>query len=171
MENADKQFSSKAKAEIEQKIKTETKSLEKVEKEHKELENAIQGYDKFYKDLEHFIIDNMQDFSVSEEDLPKYFRSNINEVYQNYVQIRKDAYDEEDELTQYINHCIREVNKNKRSLKFYKSQDEDSEFYQDCLPLINIYEKKIELYTDNQKMTREIIEKLRKIADKLKNWE
>lgn len=113
----------------------------------------------------------MHDFSVSEEDLPKYFRSNINEVYQNYVQIRKDAYDEEDELTQYINHCIREVNKNKRSLKFYKSQDEDSEFYQDCLPLINIYEKKIELYTDNQQMTREIIEKLRKIADKLKNWE
>ena len=62
MENADKQVSSKAKAEIEQKIKTETKSLEKVETEHKELENAIQGYDKFYKYLENFIIDNMHDF-------------------------------------------------------------------------------------------------------------
>ena len=37
---------------------------------------------------------SMQDFSQNEEDLPSYFRSNINEVYQNYVHIKHDAKEE-----------------------------------------------------------------------------
>ena len=60
---------------------------------------AIQGYENFHHDLRHFFIESMQDFVVAEEDLPKYFRSNINDVYQNYAQIRRDAIDEINTIT------------------------------------------------------------------------
>ena len=113
----------------------------------------------------------MQDFVVAEEDLPKYFRSNINDVYQNYAQIRRDAIDEINTLKKYINHCKKEINSNKRTLKFYRSQYMDSDFFDECLPLVEIYQKKIELYQENGKLTIKTIEKLEKIVEKLKGWE
>ncbi|WP_455645865.1 hypothetical protein [Methanosphaera sp.] len=170
-EEAEKAFLSKVKREIEGKIKTETKEIEKIKEEHEELIRANHGYAEFYHELEHFIMDSMQDFSVTEEDLPKYFKSNINEVYQNYVQIRRDAFEEEETLKKYIDKCKRDVGANKRSLKFYKSQYMDSDFFDECLPLVTIYQDKIDLYEENQKLTLDIIEQLRKIADKLKGWD
>ncbi|OED30184.1 hypothetical protein [Methanosphaera sp. WGK6] len=169
-EEAKKAFLSKIKKEIEGKIKTETKEIEKIREEHEELIRASNGYDAFYHELEHFITDSMQDFSVTEENLPKYFKSNINEVYQNYVQIKQDAFEEEETLKKYIDNCKRNIGTNKRSLKFYRSQYLDSDFFEECLPLVTIYQEKIDLYKENQEMTHNIIEKLRKIANKLSDW-
>ncbi len=168
---AQEEFISKAKKEIQQKIKTENKALDELNNEKKELMTAIQGYENFHHDLRHFFIESMQDFVVAEEDLPKYFRSNINDVYQNYAQIRRDAIDEINTLKKYINHCKKEINSNKRTLKFYRSQYMDSDFFDECLPLVEIYQKKIELYQENGKLTIKTIEKLEKIVEKLKGWE
>ena len=47
----------------------------------------------------------------------------------------------------------------------------DSDFFDECLPLVEIYQKKIELYQENGKLTIKTIEKLEKIVEKLKGWE
>lgn len=167
---SEKEFISQAKKEIQQRINTETKAVANLENEKKELLNAIEGYENYYQNLCQFIIKSMQEFTQIEEDLPKYFKSNINGTYQEYVQIRKDAINEIDALTKYIKHCKREVNNSKRTLKFYRSQYMDSDFFDECLPLVKLYQEKIDLYTENIKLTEETIEKLQKISKKLEKW-
>ncbi len=166
----EKEFISKAKKEILERIKKETKMLDDLKKEKNELINAIDGYENYYQNLSHFIIESMQEFTKTEEDLPKYFKSHINGTYQEYVQIRLDALNEIKALSRYIQHCKREINNNKRTLKFYRSQYLDSDFFDECLPLVEIYQEKIELYEENIKLTENTIEKLQKIAKKLENW-
>ena len=170
MSNAKEEFISKAKKEIQQKIKTETKAVITLEKEKKELTNAIEGYENYHHNLQHFIIKSMQDFTVNEEDLPKYFKSNINGTYQEYVQIRQDAIKEIASLRKYIEYCKREAKTNERTLKFYRSQYMDSDFFDECLPLADLYQKKIDLYNENIILTEKTIEKLEKIVKKLENW-
>lgn len=167
---SEKAFISKAKKEIQQRLSTETKAVNNLENEKNELLNAIEGYENYYQNLNSFIIKSMREFTQLEEDLPKYFRSNINGTYQEYVQIRKDAINEMDALSNYIKHCKRERNNNKRTLKFYRSQYMDSDFFDECLPLVEIYQKKIDLYTENIKLTENTIEKLQKISKKLEKW-
>ena len=170
MSNAKEEFISKAKKEIQQKIKTETKAVITLEKEKKELTNAIEGYENYHHNLQHFIIKSMQDFTVNEEDLPKYFKSNINGTYQEYVQIRQDAIKEIASLRKYIEHCKHEAKTNERTLKFYRSQYMDSDFFDECLPLAELYQQKIDLYNVNIILTEKTIEKLEKIVKKLENW-
>lgn len=168
---AQEEFISKAKKEIQQKIKTETKTLTTLEKEKEELTNAIEGYENYYHNLEHFIIKSMQEFTVNEEDLPKYFKSHINGKYKEYAQIRQDGIKEVESLNKYINHCKREAKTNERTLKFYRSQYMDSDFFEECLPLVDIYQQKIELYNENIELTKKTIEKLEKIIRKLERWQ
>ena len=167
---AQNEFISKAKKEIQQKIKTETKVLDDLKNEKNELLSAVEGYENYYQNLNHFIIESMQEFTTAEEDLPKYFKSHINGTYQEYVQIRKDALNEINALLKYIDHCKRQVNTNKRTLKFYRSQYMDSDFFDECLPLVEIYQEKIDLYIENIKLTENTIEKLQKITKKLEKW-
>lgn len=167
---AQNEFMSKAKKEIQQKIKTENKALNKLQIEKQELNNAIEGYKNYYKNLKTFIIHSMQDFTTTEEDLPKYFKSNISGTYQEYVAIREDAINEIDALNKYINHCKREGKNNQRTYKFYRSQYMDSDFFNECLPLVEIYQQKIDLYEENIKLTEKTIDELKKIIKKLENW-
>ncbi|RAP47579.1 MAG: hypothetical protein BZ135_02080 [Methanosphaera sp. rholeuAM6] len=169
--NAQEEFISNAKKEIKQKIKSETKVLEKLKKEKGELTNAIEGYDIYYHNLERFIIQSMQEFTQNEEDLPKYFKSHINGTYQEYVQIRQEGIKEMESLKKYINHCKREAKTNERTLKFYRSQYMDSDFFDECLPLVDLYQQKIELYNGNIELTVKTIEKLEKIVKKLEKWQ
>ena len=169
-EEAQKEFISNAKKEIQQRIKSETKKLDELNNEKEELTNAIEGYKNYYSNLKRFIIQSMQNFTTNEEDLPKYFKSNINGTYQEYVQIRQDALKEIDALTKYIDHCKREINNTQRTLKFYSSQYRDSDFFEECLPLVDIYKEKIELYGENIILTEKTIEELKKIAKKLEKW-
>lgn len=168
--DANKEFLSKIKEEISQKIKTENENIKKLSDENNELSQSKEGYINFYNELENFVINSMQDFTLNEEDLPSYFKSNINEVYQNYSQIRLDAIEEIERLQEYITYCKKELTTNQRSLKFYRSQYFDSDFFDECLPLVNIYQEKIDLYENNIELTSQIIVSLEKIADKLKNW-
>lgn len=167
---AQKEFFSRAKQEVQQKINTETKVLGELNKEKEELNTAINGYDNYYHELKHFIIESMQDFTCIEEDLPKYFKSNINEVYQNYAQIRLDAIEEAETLNKYIKHCEKQIKNNERTLKFYSSQYTDSDFYEECIPLVDLFKEKIDLYKQNIELTEQTIEKLEKIIEKLENW-
>lgn len=168
---AQKQFLANVQKEIKQKVKTENKTLDKINNETDELKVAIKGYTNYFNELEHFIIESMQDFTLAEEDVPTYFKSNINEVYRNYVKVKKDAIKEIETLNQYINHCKREIKNNQRSLKFYKSHYKDSDFFTECKPLVNIFQEKISVYEENIKLTEETIEILRKIVKKLEKWE
>jgi hypothetical protein len=167
---AQKEFISNAKKEVQQRINTENKAIIELNKEKTELIEAIRGYDAYNKELKRLFIECMQNFTVTEEDLPKYFKSNISESYENYVQIRLDAIEEINTLKKYISHCKREINNNKRKLKFYKSQYLDSDFFEECLPLVELYQQKIDLYKENIQLTEKTIEQLLKIVKKLKNW-
>ena len=55
-------------------------------------------------------------------------------------------------------------------LKFYKSQYSDSDIFSECLPLVDVYEKKIELYEKNIQKTNDIISTLDEIINILSNW-
>ena len=66
---AQKEFISKAKKEIQQRIKTETKELDNLKKEKNELLSAVEGYENYFQNLNHFIIQSMQEFTTNEEDL------------------------------------------------------------------------------------------------------
>ena len=70
----------------------------------------------------------------------------------------------------YIDHCKRESNKNKRTLKFYRSQYLDSDFFEECLPLVQLYQEKIDIYTENINLTEKTIKHLEKIHKKLEKW-
>lgn len=168
--DSQKEFLSKAKNEIKQRVDTENNALNTLKKEKDELINAIVGYTDYYDTLNKFIIESMQDFTCNEDDLPGYFKSNINEVYQNHVQIRKDALLEVDTLNKYIAHCDKEIKSNQRTLKFYRSQYLDSDFFDECLPLVNLYQEKIDIYNENKENTSKVIEILEKIAKKLEKW-
>lgn len=163
-------FQMRAIKEIEQKIKDERLQLEKIQKESDELSRAEKGYAEFYEQLNNFFIESMQDFQVNEDNLPIYFKENIGEVYENYVQIRVDAITESENLEKYVEHCRHEILSNKRTLKFYRSQYMDSDFFKECLPLVEIYEKKINMYKENIETTDVIIKCLGKISDKLVGW-
>lgn len=169
-DEGNKTFLLKAKKEIEQKIKSETQQLSKVKKENEELTRSKMGYDNFYESLSNFIIESIEDFHVTEDDLPQYFKENIGETYENYVQIRVDALNEIDALNNYIDHCKREISSNKRTLKFYRSQYLDSDFFDECLPLVVLYQDKIDTYNENIQLTEDIIKKLGEISDKLVGW-
>lgn len=169
-DEAQKQFLTNVQKEIKQKVKTENKTLDKIKNETEELKTAIKGYTNFLNELEHFIIESMQDFTLAEEDLPSYFKSNINEVYRNYVQIKEDAIKEIEKLNQYITHCKREIKNNQRSLKIYKSQFNESELYEECIPLIDVYQEIISVYEENIKLTTKTIEILQKLVKKLEKW-
>ena len=67
-------------------------------------------------------------------------------------------------------HCKKEIQTNQRSLKFYKSQYSDSDIFSECLPLVDVYEKKIELYEKNIQKTNDIISTLDEIINILSNW-
>ncbi|AWX32276.1 hypothetical protein [Methanosphaera sp. BMS] len=168
--NAEKEFLSKAQKEVQQRIKKENKELETLHVEEKELTDAIEGYSKFYDDLVKFLQESSNDFNIEIEDLPRYFKSNINEVYRNYVQIKQDALDEIQVLEKYIIKNKRDLNNTQRTLKFYRSQYMDSDFFEECLPLVEIYEEKISIYENNEKNSLLIIEKLKEILKKLKDW-
>lgn len=168
--NAEKEFLSKAQKEIKQRIKTENKELEKLRLEEDELIHAIEGYTNFYNDLTKFFEESSNDFNIEPDKLHMYFKSNINEVYQNYVQIKRDALDEIDILQKYIQKNKRDLNSTRRTLKFYRSQYMDSDFFDECLPLVELYEQKINIYENNEKNTLIIIEKLNEIIDALKDW-
>lgn len=168
--DAEKEFLSKAQKEINQRIKKENKELEKLQVEEKELINAIDGYSNFYNELSKFIDESCSDFEVEKDKLADYFKSNINEVYQNYVQIKQDALDEIQILRKYIEKNKRELNTTKRTLKFYRSQYLDSDFFEECLPLVVLYEDKIKIYENNEKNTLTIIDKLEEIIKILKDW-
>ncbi len=168
--DAQNEFISKAKKEITQRIKTETKAVEELNKEKNELEVAIKGYANYYHELEHFFEDNAKDFNITLDELPNYFKSNINDIYQNYVQIKQDALEEITTLTKYINHCKREEKNNQRTLKFYRSQYMDSDFFEECLPLVELYQQKIDLYQENVTLTEKTIKNLEKIVKKLEKW-
>lgn len=167
----DNNFILKAKKEIKKRIKDETKILEQLRKEYEELINALKGYTDFDKELEKFIDESCSNFNVDKEKLPKYFKSNINEVYQNYSQIRKDALDEIEILKKYIEKIKKDSTTSQKTLKFYRSQDMDSDFYDECLPLIEIIEEKLEIYRKNEDITLDIISKLEQIHKKLEKWE
>lgn len=167
---ANKKFVSNIKKEIQQKIKTENKNIKALNDENMELTRSIEGYSNFYHEVEHFFTESMDDFNVKQDELPDYFKSNINEVYQNYSQIRLDAIDEKNHLNEYILHCKKEIQTNQRSLKFYKSQYSDSDIFSECLPLVDVYEKKIELYEKNIQKTNDIISTLDEIINILSNW-
>lgn len=168
--NSQNEFISKVKKEIEQKIKTETKTLKQLNTEKEELTNAINGYEKYYHELEHFLEDSAKDFNISQDKLPEYFKGNINDIYQNYVQIRQDAQEEIKTLQKYIEHCKREANNNQRTLKFYRSQYMDSDFFEECLPLVQLYQEKIDTYNENITLTEKTIKQLEKIEQKLEKW-
>lgn len=170
MSNGEEIFLLKAKREIEQKIKFETEQLGKVKKENEELTRSKVGYGEFYESLNKFITESIDDFHVVEDDLPQYFKENIGETYENYVQIRVDALNEIDALNNYIDHCKREISSNKRTLKFYRSQYLDSDFFDECLPLVVLYQDKIDMYEENIQLTEDIIKKLGEISDKLVGW-
>lgn len=169
-EDGNETFLLKAKKEIEQKIKTQTQQLDKIRKEHEELSRSKMGYEEFYNNLNKFISESVDDFHVTENDLPQYFKANIGSTYENYVQIRVDALNEIDALKKYIIHCKHEISSNKRTLKFYRSQYLDSDFFSECLPLVVLYQDKIDTYEENIKLTENIIEKLNEISDKLVGW-
>ena len=163
-------FLLKAKEEIKQKIAEETKQLELIKKEQQELQRAKQGYADFYENLVHFFKESMEDFEVTEDELSDYFKENIDEVYQNYVQIRSDAIVEIDALSQYISHIKKQLAANQRTLKFYRSQYIDSDFFDECMPLVALYQDKIDTYNENIALTDDIIHKLGEISDKLVGW-
>ena len=168
--NAENEFLSKAQKEVQQRIKTENKELESLRVEEKELIDAIEGYSTFLNDLTKFLDETSRDFKVEISDLPGYFKSNINEVYRNYVQIRLDALDEIEVLEKYIESNKRKLNDTKRTLKFYRSQYLDSDFFDECLPLVVLYEDKIRIYENNEKNSMLVIEKLNEVITALKNW-
>lgn len=169
-DNAQNDFILKAKKEIELRIKTEKKELSQLNTEKEELINAINGYENYHHELEHFMEDNAKDFHITQDELPSYFKSNINDIYQNYVQIRIDAQDEIKTLQKYVEHCKKEANNNQRTLKFYRSQYLDSDFFDECLPLVQLYQEKIDLYNENITLTEKTIKQLEKIEKKLENW-
>lgn len=164
-------FISKAKKEIKKRIKDETKSLEQLKTEEEELINALKGYSDFDGELEKFLDESCKDFKVDKEKLPEYFKSNINEVYQNYSQIRKDALDEIIILKKYIEKIKKDSAASQKTLKFYRSQDMDSDFFDECLPLVELIEEKLEIYQKNEELTINIIKKLEEIHKKLEKWE
>ena len=168
--NAENEFLSQAHKEVEQRIKKENKQLETLRVEQKELVDAIEGYSTFHDDLVKFFDESSKDFKVEVDQLPRYFKSNINEVYRNYVQIKHDALDEIRVLEKYIQKNKKQINDTKRTLKFYRSQYMDSDFFDECLPLVELYEDKINIYEDNQKNSLLIIEKLKEIIELLKDW-
>lgn len=168
--NAEKEFLSKAQKEVQQRIKKENKELKSLYVEEKELTDAIEGYSKFYDDLTNFLLESSKDFNIEIDEVPRYFKSNINEVYRNYVQIKQDALDEIQILEKYIIKNKRDLNSTKRTLKFYRSQYMDSDFFDECLPLVELYEEKIRIYENNEKNSLLIIEKLKEIIKKLKDW-
>lgn len=168
--NAEKEFLSKAQKEVQQRIKKENKELKSLYVEEKELTDAIEGYSKFYDDLTKFLLESSKDFNIEIDEVPRYFKSNINEVYRNYVQIKQDALDEIHILEKYIIKNKRDLNSTKRTLKFYRSQYMDSDFFDECLPLVELYEEKIRIYENNEKNSLLIIEKLKEIIKKLKDW-
>lgn len=168
--NVENDFISKAKKEIQRKIKNEQKSLDTLNIEYNELKNAIVGYSNFYDELCNFISESVEDFQVSEEELSDYFRSNINEVHQNYLNIKQDAKDEINVLEKYLEKNKKDLNSTKRTLKFYRSQYLDSDFFDECLPLVELYQEIISKYEENEKNTLIIIEKLNLIIKKLENW-
>ena len=73
-------------------------------------------------------------------------------------------------LEKYIIKNKRDLNNTQRTLKFYRSQYMDSDFFEECLPLVEIYEEKISIYENNEKNSLLIIEKLKEILKKLKDW-
>jgi hypothetical protein len=168
-QNGEKQFT-KAQKEIEGKIRQETKSFEEEQGEQEELIKAKEGYQNFYENLCSFITESMVDFTVNEEELGSYFKSNINSVYQNYINIRKDAVSEIERLQKYSAEKKRYKSTKKRSLKFYKSQDLDSDFFSNCMPLIEIYQKEVDLIIENIAITQQILDLLKKIEEKLESW-
>ncbi|RAP51880.1 MAG: hypothetical protein BZ133_02160 [Methanosphaera sp. SHI613] len=168
--DAEKEFLSQAQKEVQKRIKTENKELESLRVEQKELIDAIDGYSNFYNDLCKFFEESSKDFHMEIDELPDYFRSNINEVYRNYVQIKHDALDEIQVLEKYIQSNKRKLNDTKRTLKFYRSQYLDSDFFEECLPLVVLYEDKINIIKNNEENCLVIIEKLKQIIKKLEKW-
>ncbi|MDO5825659.1 MAG: hypothetical protein BZ137_02750 [Methanosphaera sp. rholeuAM130] len=168
--NAENEFLSNAQKEIKRRIKNENKELETLHVEEKELTDAIKGYSDFSTELKKFLEESSKDFNLDIDELPRYFKSNINEVYRNYVQIRQDALDEIQVMEKYVIKNKRQLKDTERTLKFYRSQYMDSDFFEECLPLVELYEEKIRIYQNNEKNTLVIIEKLKEIIRALKDW-
>ncbi|MBE6494034.1 MAG: hypothetical protein E7Z84_05445 [Methanosphaera stadtmanae] len=161
---------SNLKKEINKKITTENKQISKLNSNNEKIIKAIKGYSDFYNELSTFLNESKNDFGIEEDEIPKYFKSNINEVYENYAHIKLDALDEISNQEHYIESLKRGVKKSEKSLKFYESQDKDSDFYEICQPLIKLYETEIELFNKNEENSRKMINELEKISKKLDKW-
>jgi len=168
--SSENMFQSKVEKEIKQRIRKVNKELDELRIEEEELTRAYDGYTRFYDDLCLFISKNMENFSLSEDELPYYFRSNINTVYYEYVQIRVDAIEEVEIIEKYIEKNRKNKSSTLRTLKFFKSQYMDSDFYETCNPLIKLYEKQLCIYDKNEEYCVKIIDVLSKVIEKLAQW-
>lgn len=168
--DSEKEFKANIQKEVTKRIKTESKKLDELKVEHEELIRAIEGYGNFLNELDSFFSESCEDFDITTEEMPGYFKSNINEVYQNYSQIRTDAIDEVNVLQKYIESNKKGLNETKRSQRFFRSQYLDSDSFNECYPLVEVYDEEIKIYEENEKNTMEIISKLEELIDKLKDW-
>ena len=162
---------SNLKKEINQKMTTVNKQISKLDSNNNKIIKAIKGYSDFYNELSAFLNESKIDFGIEEDELPKYFKSNINEVYENYAHIKLDALDEISNQEHYIQSLKRGLKKSEKSLKFYESQDKESDFYEICQPLIELYKTEIELLNQNEENSLKMINELEKISKKLDKWE
>ena len=162
---------SNLKKEIDYKIKMENRQIDKLKSNDDKNIRAIKGYSDFYNELTIFLNESRDDFGIEEAEIPEYFKSNINEVYQNYANIKLDALDEISNQEHYIQSLKQGIKKAKRSLKFYESQDRESDFYEICHPLIEVYNMEIELFNKNEESSLKMINELEKISKKLDKWE
>ena len=168
---AQEEFISKAKKEIDHKMDMENKQIDKLKSNNDKIIKAIKGYSDFYNELNIFLNESKDDFGIEESEIPEYFKSNINEVYQNYANIKLDALDEISNQEHYIQSLKQGVKKAKKSLKFYESQDKESDFYEICHPLIELYHIEIDLFNQNEESSLKMINELEKISKKLDKWE
>ena len=162
---------SNLKKEINQKMTTVNKQISKLDSNNNKIIKAIKGYSDFYNELSAFLNESKTDFGIEEDELPKYFKSNINEVYENYAHIKLDALDEISNQEHYIQSLKRGLKKSEKSLKFYESQDKESDFYEICHPLIELYHIEIDLFNQNEESSLKMINELEKISKKLDKWE
>ncbi|MDO5851845.1 MAG: hypothetical protein Q4Q23_05100 [Methanobacteriaceae archaeon] len=164
-------FIEKAEKEIKSRCVKEEKNIKKLDEELKELERSNKGYSRFLKELDEFLEESMNDFNVSKEDLGPYFRRNINEVFQSYLNIKEDAITEINVLNNFKLKKDKQLKETLKTQKFFRSQYLDSDFFTSCLPLVELYQKEIDTLNDILKLLSTILQILKEIVSNLKSWD